>query len=200
VERTFVQQGSITYLTNYPEWYTLHYSPSLRKWLGFSDLVSYTNNTGGLEVYCINHFDNNAVGLTDMSTYRGLAVAADGSINVMAHEIGHACGLDDIYTDKGGISIAETNLAKSSWEPQDWNNGPGNMYYEPGTKQTLIIKKMLMYGFDNGGDNGYSTFDIPMGKIQGVCQPSWTTNSATGLVKVGLDNDGSPLNRTPKSN
>lgn len=197
VAMSFVQQGSITYLTNHPDWYNIAYYPAFNSWPDFDDMVCYTNNTGGLEVYLVNDIEG-AVGLADASSYKGIAVAADGSINTLAHEIGHACGLADIYIQKNGVSLAETNLAKSAWAPQDWNNGPGNMYYEPGTKQTLLIKRMLMYGVD-GTDYGYSTFDIPLGKIYGVYRSSGT-NCTTGLVKVGLDNSGYPMNRTPKSN
>ena len=169
--------------------------PSI-SWPECRDITSFTNGTGGLEVYFVHEIQD-ALGLCE-SSGRGILVDANnGSLNVMSHEIGHACGLDDIYIDKGGFSIAQTNLAMMSWETQDWNNGPGNLYYQPDTPQTWIISKMLMYGIDYG--TSYSTVDIPLGEVYGV-KWNYGTTYIKDWVKVGLDNSGYPMKRNPVSN
>lgn len=194
VSMNFTQKGSITYITNSnPDWFVLRYGDDNNPWPDFPSLVAYTNNTGSLEVYFVSTIEK-AAGLCSTDN-RGIAIAENASANTMAHEIGHTCGLKDIYYDQGGVYISQTNLAMSSWAPQDWNNGPGNMYYQPDTPQNWLISKMLMYGVDTAS----GTVDIPLGSIYGVYKTS-TTNYAKGLVKVGLDNNGFPMNRNPVSN
>ena len=195
VAMTFVQRGAITYITNEPSWFYLLYDSTVDNWPDFGSLISYTNGTGGLEVYFVGHIGNGAVGLTDTSTYKGIAVSAEGSLNVMAHEIGHACGLSDIYYEYGGLYISPTNLARSSWASQDWNNGPSPLYYQANTPQSWLISKMLMYGVDAAS----GTIDIPLGKLYGVTRQANTTNCTTSQVKVGLHNGGNAMNRSPVS-
>ena len=188
---TFGQQGAIHYITN-QNWTVVEKGTFPPYWDECYEITSFTNGTGGLEVYFVNTIEG-ANGLYQ-SSGRGILVSSLASINAMAHEIGHACGLADIYVDRPGITIG-TNLTCSAWLPQDWNGGPSPLYYEPGTKQELIIKRLLMHGVDST----FTTHDMPMGNIWGVKVGSGT-NYTTGLTKVGLDNSGYPMNRSPASN
>ena len=195
VAMSFVQRGAITYITNEPSWFSLQYDSTINNWPDFGSLISYTNSTSGLEVYFVGHIGKGAVGLTDMAAYKGIAVSAEGSLNVMAHEIGHACGLSDIYYDYGGLYISPTNLVRSSWAIQDWNNGPSPLYYQSNTPQSWLISKLLMYGIDTAS----GTIDIPLGNIYGITRQANTTNFNISQVKVGLNNGGNAMNRSPVS-
>lgn len=192
VAMTFVQQGAINYITNHPLWSFVEKDVYPYFWPESWDITGCTNGTGGLEVYFVNSIEG-ANGLHEGSG-RGILVSSLASINAMAHEIGHACGLKDVYVDRPGVAIG-TNLTCSAWLPQDWNGGPSPMYYESGTKQELIIKRLLMYGVDSS----FATHGVPMGNVWGVKVGSGT-NYTLGLTKVGVDNNGYPMNRSPVSN
>jgi hypothetical protein len=78
------------------------------------NMFSYASNTGGLEVYCVSSFWDTASGkhsdlnLTGGDVKNGLAVTANVLLSALAHEIGHACGLDDIQIFKlGGTLISK---------------------------------------------------------------------------------------------
>ena len=136
------------------------------------------------------------MGLTE-GYNRGIVIASNAPMSVMAHEIGHSCGLRDIYDENGDKSISLTNLVRQSWEPQDWSGGLGTQYYHPNTPQTWIISHLLMYGY---AAYSLSVRDIPLGTVWGIYNQAGSTNYDFGQVKVGLDNNGSPLNRNPFSN
>ena len=88
---TFVQKGAITYITNHPEWFVVDKSMfPTPNWPECWEITSFTNGTGGLEVYFVDKIIG-ARGLYEGSG-RGIIVdGTNGSLNVMAHEIGHAC-------------------------------------------------------------------------------------------------------------
>jgi len=50
-----------------------------------------------------------------------------------------------------------------------------------------------------GVGSSFATHDVPMGNVWGVKVGSGT-NYTMGLTKVGLDNNGYPMNRSPVSN
>lgn len=112
----------------------------------------------------------------------------------MAHEIGHACGLSDIYAEKGGMDVGG-DLVKEQWMPQDFNSGPSPEYYNRSLEHKTVIRGLLMFGTTQ--DIQISA-DIPMGNVYGIARSS---NGYTNcMVKVGLDNGGYPMNRSPVSN
>lgn len=197
VAMTFAQQGSITYITN-QDWMDIQKEMGSYPYLypKLFQITSFTNGTGGLEVYYVGSIED-ASGLFDPSPtgQRGIAVSAGGSSIALAHEIGHACGLKDIYCEKGGVSIDWTNHVKSAWAPQDWNGGPSPLYYESDRRQSELITRLLMYGVDDGF---HTERDIPLGKVYGV-KVSSGTNYTADLEYVGLDNSGFPMKRSPFS-
>jgi hypothetical protein len=163
------------------------------------DITSYTNGTGGVEIYFVREFQGNdpPVGVYEGQDGRGIVISSNALASVLGHEIGHGCGLKDIYDSKGGVSVG-TNLVKEAWEPQDWNSGPSPQYYVPSRAQEVLVRSLLMYG----GALTFEAYDIPIGEVYGV---KWgSTNYVAGQVKVGLENkhDGTPypMNRNPVSN
>jgi hypothetical protein len=117
-----------------------------------------------------------------------------GNARTVAHEIGHAAGLKDIYVEGESMnadgSITSVYLAndpvKKVWEPRDWNSGPEPEYYNESLTQPGLVQRLLMYG--EGSD---TKADIPSGQVHGLYKPSY----AAGLVKVGLQD----MTRTPTS-
>ena len=194
VAMNFAQNGSITYITNsalldIPRESNLfpYIYPNL--W----DVTSCASNTGGLEVYFVRQIGE-AYGLADTRFWKGIAIASNAPAPVMAHEIGHACRLSDIYDNQNGVYVSMSELPQPSWEAQDWNNGPSPQYYAPGRTQVELLQRLLMFG--EGGVS--SACDIPLGKVYGVGISSGT-NYVRGLIKVGLDNAGYPMDRNPVS-
>ena len=113
--------------------------------------------------------------------------AADTNVaylaNVLAHEIGHACGWDDIY-DKREVGDGwvfdngfDKRVEKGSM-PNDWNNGTGSSFYNPFIRHYAVLRRLLMYGLvvDNHTD-------IPTGYVDGL-----DADGESGYVIVGRGN------------
>jgi hypothetical protein len=134
--------------------------------------------TDAIEVYFVDRFAYppslpNPAGLSSSEglgsgTFKedGIAIANNSDANhfrVLAHELGHACGLLDIYTDRPSTSIG-SGLVRMSWAPDDWNDGPDPAYYESQLEQQTLVKRLLMYG----GGGVITAIDIPSGSVYGV--------------------------------
>jgi hypothetical protein len=195
---SFIDQVNDIYVQIAVE-FNLQSSQEVRKtaWLDISeannwkeayDLCAHASGTGGLEFYFVSSIDG-ANGLSVGK--KGIIVASPAGANfrTIAHEIGHACGLSDIYvTDKSSPpNYLPDAFVKPSWAPSDWNDGEGPLYYSPTLDQKDMIRRLLMYGV---GSN--SKADIPKGKIYGYKNSG--SSRVTAMVEVGL----SDMDRTPK--
>ena len=87
-------RASVTYIDDRPEWFHIPRQNVLET------MCSYTNNTGGLEVYCVGSLYDDNAGIHSTSENpatglieKGLAVAASAPFGTLAHEVGNACGL-----------------------------------------------------------------------------------------------------------
>ncbi len=106
-----------------------------------------------------------------------------------AHELGHACGLPDIYwTSAPMISPGQTVISVSgvlleSDASMDWT-GESN-YYQPGFSKVDAIKSLLMFGAPDASENHLHR-DIPLGPIYGVSTTNYIDFS-TSPVGIGLD-------------
>jgi len=124
----------------------------------------------------------------------------------LAHEIGHAFGLHDIYrsnSQKRGngedlLEIPTYVKASSQNVPSDWNGGcdgrnsPGTRYYEYGCTMHKLYSRMMMNGVKSFGDVGR---DITAGNVYGVGyyylqgQRVWFVNEvAVGFMSVRNNN------------
>lgn len=74
-----------------------------------------------------------------------LVASLSVTAQILAHELGHAAGLSDIYDrDASGIVFSE-DAVKSSL-PDDWNVTGNVGYYDSGMKQEVLIRRLLMFG------------------------------------------------------
>ena len=114
----------------------------------------------------------------------------------IAHEIGHACGLEDVYSQYDGSNfvIAVSGPIGKARMPDDWGR------YSSDTDQGDFVRRLLMYGIEDerGG------VDMPYGDVDGVWCDAANMDVAyansncwhTSLAPVGFHYHG---NRHPRS-
>lgn len=150
-------------------------------------LCSLNGNTGGLEVYFVSQL----IGAVGLTTPSGIIIGSEGNAKCVAHEIGHACGFEDIY-----VNSTETNLtvnfvaSEESVSPSNWGR------YSPGVEQQWIIQQLLMYGYND--KNGV---DIPFGNVHGLRYDVVVNGNMTNRVwQIGPARVGAyrQINRTPR--
>ena len=178
-------RASGTYIVNTPEW--LHIEDTER----LAQMCATTNNTGGLEVYCVaSLYNGRRVGTHLRATgdlsdeWNGLAVTATAPLHTLAHEIGHACGLADIMEGMLGDTPTSEALAGAD----NWSGGwIGTMGYHPeGLSHRHILRRLLMY--DTMLKENH---DIPLGIVVGCTNE---TDTVTLPLPVGLKS----MNRNPR--
>jgi hypothetical protein len=180
VAMEIVVQGGVRYI-NKTDWLTIQ---SAGNYAEQDVMQSTTNNTGGIEIYFVDDIEGSATGVnySPSNAAAGLMVEDGGNARTVAHEIGHAAGLEDIYDQKGGTTLSNDPV-KEVWEPKDWNSGSGPAYYEATLKQPGLVQRLLMYGYTST-----TKADIPRGQVHGL-----NTSEVAGLRNVGLQS----INRTP---
>lgn len=149
-----------------------------------AELCSITNATGGLELYFVKTISNDANAFWVPS---GIAVSSSHNRTTLAHEVGHACGLDDIYEAHKETAHRVTGAPCKAWMPRDWG------WYPDRIMQTNIIQRLLMYGYDTT-----SKGDISRGDVYGLSYNyEWNATSnkndkvwRLGLVPVGFKDHG----------
>ena len=135
------------------------------------------SGTDGLEIYFIPGSGQDEEPLGRYNPY-GIIVKNICNAKTMAHEIGHACGWNDIYTKRRKFEPSELSQSlRCEWIPNDWNNGSGCRFYDPMLSQKDVIQRILMHG-----EGGNTKVDIPSGSVHAL--------SAGGVVmkvNVGLN-------------
>ena len=165
-----------------------------RNMISFTNLVNVAHGTGGIELYFVNAFYNVTNGNAILSRVvgvnrpEGLAVAKSATATTLAHEIGHAFGLRDIYeagfTLGGGVEyVCYDNM------PFDWSGGchgrgnGGTRYYAKGLMQINVIQRLLMNGEPSIMDLGA---DITAGYVGGFIYGSDHIENVWDLVNIGF--------------
>jgi hypothetical protein len=169
-------QASISY-TNDNFWYDHSNLTIVQR-----DIVNAMQRTGGLEVYIVPNLGSGVLGCNHKNL--GLLLTGTSLPGVLAHEIGHQCGWQDIYISRPALTDATiTGSVSKSRLPFDWNNGPGPQeYYPRGLQHSALITRLLMFGAAAGGT------DIPAGPIHGLDK-----HGVAGPVQTGVMG----MNRTP---
>ena len=117
-----------------------------------AELCGLTNGTEGLEVYFVNSITDDTDGFQIPS---GIVIGEITTDTVLAHEIGHACGLNDIYDFVDGMSV--TGMPQKVYFTHDWG------WYPENVTQAQIVQRLLMYGYDTETKG-----DISRGDVYGV--------------------------------
>ena len=164
----------------------------------FDQIVDLQQGTGGLECYFINSFVDSDSTKAGHNPF-GIVVTSKASRYTLAHEIGHAFGMEDIYItndeikDTGDplVKLLDNELASLAKMSGDWNGGcdgkgyGGTRYYRAGTSMKEIVGRMMMLGLVGANDERR---DITNGDVHGVHYTS-TNNVKTwhkGKASVGF--------------
>ena len=189
-------------VTNLPSAYDVFYGASSSDIWDFNQLVDIASNTDGLECYFVNEFisDSPVREIIGLNNGQGLAIAKTGDAVTLAHEIGHAFGMRDVYAQTpSGVMLPEHVKPCYSNMPHDWNGGcighdsAGVRYYARGTSQQMIIRRMLMDGCKKDETDGRC---ITFGSVHGLGRAGSgyvQTDVATGFFyDADGDNDYNP--------
>ncbi len=175
----FKLAGNVMYIDN-EDWLELS---SYNDWEELEHLQTNDFNTGGIEVYCVNKFQgNNVLGMnySPDNACAGLTIATNATALTLAHELGHACGLDDIYIKRTVNGITNELLDDpidmsyffADWSEDAINGGYGDLSVHQ------LLKNLLMYGVEED-----TAVDLPADKIWGI-----GSNGSNAFISVGLQN------------
>lgn len=146
--------------------------------------------TGGLELYFVNDLRGRA---TALHAKTGIIVGPRANGRTLSHEIGHACGLPDIYDVHRESGLSVSGFPMRTRMPNDWG------HYRRGVTQRDIIKRLLMYGYTNEtkadltyGDVYGLHYTSSWDPVRRVWEKSWHLNNApVGFVLHGIRNPSS---------
>ena len=118
------------------------------------DLMSILDCGEGLNLYFVPRIigEGNA-----FHTDHGIVFSRSFTANDIAHEIGHACGLEDVYDWAEGTDAVIDGEIRESWLPDDWG------HYRTVSTQDGILKRLLMYGYTTN-----QGVDITYGDVYGL--------------------------------
>ena len=178
-------------ITNIPQAYVINRHNEMTNRWNCARLVNTHSNTGGLECYFVGDIikdgTNKSYSVAGVHSPSGLVVSAScGDGVVLAHEIGHAFGMRDIYDEDQATQAGVMGRACWFGSPSDWNGGcecttgtsGAERYYPSGTLQCDIISRMLMNG---ASEEGASGADITCGPVRG-----YDVDGELGLVGTGF--------------
>ena len=137
-------------------------------------ICDLASDTGGLELYFVHSLGEDVAGLNNRNAndeITGIIVPSNVTYVTLAHEIGHSCGLADIYIND---SMYEHHYSDRlppisgpisySWLPNDWGCTSTEVhYYLPVVDQPMLISNLLMHGHSS-----QFKADIPSGNIYGI--------------------------------
>ncbi len=147
-------------------------------------LTSIERNTGMLELYFVPSLEG---GATAFYSRWGIVVGPSANVRTLSHEIGHACGLPDVYVSHRETSLQVQGLPSKDRMPDDWG------WYPPSLTHQQLLQRLLMYGVFSS-----SKADLSYGDIYGLYYTrsagvkTWHLNQAP----VGFGRHG---NRNPVS-
>ena len=148
-----------------------------------NELVNIERDTNGFELYFIDSISARAVANADIY---GIVLSTNAIPRGLAHELGHAFGCADVYHIKKSDRKTPivNNLPSFSTTPQDWNNGSGVRYYKIITKQSTLIRTVLMCGYQYP-----HSIDLTAGSLSG-----FTIYDQEGLADIGFFRSGQRRN------
>jgi hypothetical protein len=170
-------------VTNIPAAYNLLYSSETNGVWNRGRLLDIGRNTGGIECYFVNGFimEDDSEPPLAVCNPRGITLSAQTDVVTLAHEIGHAFGLRDVFVANMGLGESippgdeksvEGQKMRRACSEHDWNGGcrghgdGGCRYYPVGTRLSTLLCRLLMYGVEMSEIP--SGTDITWGYVTGV--------------------------------
>lgn len=204
----FCQVGIEFYLTNsttevsmpgcwdlvYDKW--INDGVGRRKVLSDSAIELLDTYTGGdcVEVYIVGSIadvDSPSAKnvLSGLWTPRGIFIQY-GKWTALAHELGHALGLSDCYSscENATLSGLDKPITSSVFVDGDhdyFGNVEGRGFYSKNDTKASVLKRLLMYGIDDGGS------DIPYGEVIALPECDGANVIAKPIAVGGSDIVGS---------
>lgn len=142
------------------------------------DICNITNETGGVEVYFVESVESEELAFTIGQT---VIMGSRAGARTLAHELGHVCGLQDIYDWHLGTTNVVTGPPSRSRMPDDWG------WYGDGVSQAAVIRRLLMYGYSVSGND--VRCDISYGDVYGLRRTPSTdpvSGARTNVFKCGM--------------
>jgi hypothetical protein len=156
-----VRQDSVEYIadTEWEPFYDLNANSSAL----VDALLGKLSQPDGLEVYFVHAIMEGPGGeaMGFHVNHKGIVMSATGSGRTLAHEVGHACGMPDIYVTNSVAGTSVTGAMTPDGLPDDWGKyGDGG---ESGATFEDVLPRLLMYGYATGGKG-----DVPSGSCMGL--------------------------------
>lgn len=154
-----------------------------------SNICNIATGTGGLELYFVYSLGESWGGnYGPLGQSFGIVLEADAGALVLAHEIGHSCGLQDIYYQTEEIPALTGDLEHDGMAGDWGSESVAEHYYSPVTTQREIIQGLLMHGVRETAD-----VDLSCGDIHGIWitddenEPSYSiSNAPVGFFQHGI--------------
>jgi hypothetical protein len=148
--------AGVEHIVNRPDWFTIT--------TNFYQMTSYASGTGGLELYCVTFINDVLTNGRHSSPSagvdaRGMAVKSGAPLATLAHEIGHACGLNDLYIE---YYPCDGLVSEDKVTPLNWSGGEGTGYYSPTLSYRDLTYRCLMDAARPSVTRG----DIPLDDIK----------------------------------
>lgn len=190
-----ISKENLSQLTSYPSTLT-NYSRGEGLEIFFVHEVTFA---AGVSVPAINGPNSGIVVGAGRTRNNGFINAVS---TTLAHELGHACGLEDIYVSggSGSINISSNINPSSKWLKKDCtahiqsdiHSVAG--YYQFDIKHVNLIKRLIMFGGAASADVKKERADISLDEVYGV-KRNYTNNTYSyDYLMTGLKN----LKRPPK--
>lgn len=149
-----------------------------------AQVVDLRHGTGALELYFVRSMPN---GVVAANSSGGLVAGPEATASTLAHELGHACGLRDIYPSRNGQTLPIT--VSKEFLPRDWNSETRSNYWPTNITMRALLPRLLMYGYKEP-----TKCDITIGDVMGVWYTSqraptgnaWIRNWRTSLAPIGF--------------
>jgi len=135
-----------------------------------AELCGITNGTNGIELYFVKTITDDVLAFHIAS---GIVISENANEHTMAHEIGHACGLDDVYPYHRDTSLVVQGMPERSRLAGDWG------WYPDHVTQSNVIERLMMCGYGSA-----SKGDISRGDVYGVWYEYVPNSSGPGYNKV----------------
>ena len=157
----------------------------------FSSLLDTYSSNDCVEVYCFGSFVDTKV--WGVWTRKGIALCKHCPSTVLAHELGHALGLQDCYVEKKDdqeVAIVMSNADSPIGSDMfgnvavDWCAGSGRGFAESSDTRRTSIMNLLMHGCAR--KQARNGFDIPAKTVKALHVNS-SDGTDVNYVDVGVE-------------